>query len=280
MLHLELAGQRLAAKRLFEHLQRIDRFAPAFDHAIDAKLVVAVGLDDLPSARSADDHLEPIAEGARFDRREQLTRVMRVDRLARRAENRGVDARRKRDPERIVGGHGDDARARTDELVQIRGIATDDVLRRKPPEQRGFDDPQAGGHVTRRPVVVVLDITPFRILVVEDALEPDGQRSHAHLDEVARVVDDFSERRGQNYWPAAVVWRRVVHNYRFMTRRTMLVKVTLHRDRSRSARTGVQSGAWRSISSCLVPTRTTSKSASAGRLRATRRPAMPSACAI
>src|SRR5262249_39658099 len=120
----------------------------------------------------------------------------------------------------------------------------------------------------------------FRILVVEDALEPDGQRSHAHLDEVASVVDDFSERRGQNYRPAAVVWRRVVHDYGFMTRRTMSVKVTLHRDRSRSARAGVQSGACRSISSCLVPTRTTSKSVSARRLRVTPRPARPSACAI
>ena len=56
--------------------------------------------------------------------------------------------------------------------------------------------------------------------------------------------------------------------------RTTAVKLPLHGDRSRSVRAGVQSSAWRSISSCSVPIPTTSKSVSARRLPVTPRPAM------
>jgi hypothetical protein len=42
----------------------------------------------------------------------------------------------------------------------------------------------------------------MRVLLVQDAFEPHRQRGHAHLDEIAGVVDDFRERRGQ-YDPRA-----------------------------------------------------------------------------
>ena len=51
-------GSASPRSALSKQLERFDRFAPAFDDAVDAELVVAVGLNDLPAAGTADDHFE------------------------------------------------------------------------------------------------------------------------------------------------------------------------------------------------------------------------------
>ena len=131
--------------------------------------------------------------------REHLARVVRVDRLLRRAEDRGVDAGGERHAERIVRGDRDDARVRADELVEVVRVAADDVVGADSARSSdGFEHADAGRHVARRAVVVVFDVAPLRILPVENALEPHRQRGHAHLNEVPGVVDDLGERRRQH----------------------------------------------------------------------------------
>ena len=63
----------------------------------------------------------------RLDGREQLHRVVRVDRLLRRPEDRRVDAGGKRHAQRVVCRDGDDARVGPDELVEVGGVAARDV---------------------------------------------------------------------------------------------------------------------------------------------------------
>jgi len=123
---------------------------------------------------------------------------MRINRLLCRPENRGVDSGREGDAKRVVRRHRDDARVGADELVEILRVAAHEVRRRKPPEQRLLEHAHAGRHISRAAIVVVLDIAPLRVLLVEDAFEPHRQRGHAHLNEIARVVDDFRQRRGED----------------------------------------------------------------------------------
>ena len=97
-----------------------------------------------------------------------------------------------------MGRDRDDPRVGSDELIEVGRIATRDVAGRVMTEEGGFEHADAGGHVARRAVVGVLEIPPFRVLTVENSLQPDGQRRHAHLDEVASVIDRFGQGRCQD----------------------------------------------------------------------------------
>src|SRR5262249_28434164 len=80
-------------------------------------------------------------------------------------------------------------------------IARRDVVFGEGAQERLLEDADACGHVPRGAVGVVLDLTPLGILAVENALEPHGQRGHAHLDEVAGVIDCLREGRGEYNQP-------------------------------------------------------------------------------
>jgi hypothetical protein len=97
----------------------------------------------------------------------------------------------------------DDAGLRTDESIQIIRIAGDEIAGRMAAQERRFEHAQAGGHRPRAAVRVECDLTPARVFPVEDALEPHGQRGHAHLDEESGVVDRFGKRRRQHDAPPA-----------------------------------------------------------------------------
>ena len=114
------------------------------------------------------------------------------------AEDRRVDARGERDAQRIVRRHADDPRVRPDELIEIRRVTADDVGGWESPQKGGFENADTRRHIARRPIVVVFDVPPSRILFIEDPFQPDRQRRHAHLDEVPRVIDDLGKGRGQH----------------------------------------------------------------------------------
>src|SRR6185503_7742163 len=97
---------------------------------------VGVVLRDLPAARAANDHLEVRTVRARLDRQETFAGVVRIDWLLRGPEDRRVHTCSERDTQRVVRRHGNDAGIRADELVQVLGIAADDVRRREPAQQR------------------------------------------------------------------------------------------------------------------------------------------------
>ena len=127
---VDLLRQILAGERLVEQLQHVGRLAPSFDDAVDAQLVPGVGLRDLPAARAADDDLEvPADAGCALMASNSSHRVVRVDRLLRRPEDRRVDAGGEGDAERVVRRDGDDPRVGPDELVEVGGIAARDVAR-------------------------------------------------------------------------------------------------------------------------------------------------------
>src|SRR5918996_5484464 len=98
---------------------------------------------------------------------------MRVDWHLRRAEDRRVNTGREGYAERIVRRHGDDARAWTNELVEVVRETSDDVVALEFAQQRLLNDAHTGGHVPRRTVGVVFDVTPLRILSINDAFHPD-----------------------------------------------------------------------------------------------------------
>ncbi len=129
---------------------------------------------------------------------------MRVDRLLGGPEDRRVDAGRKRHTERIVSGDSNDTGVRADELVEVVRVAADDVVGVEATEERGLEHTHSGGHVLGRPVRVVFDVSPLRILPIEDAFEPHRQRSHAHLNEIPGVIDGLRQRsRQHNELPAS-----------------------------------------------------------------------------
>jgi len=78
--HACRAAAVVALDRFVEQIKRIFRFAPAFDHAVDAQLFVRVGLNDLPTAGTADDYFEVFAVRTAFDFGKQISRVVRIDR--------------------------------------------------------------------------------------------------------------------------------------------------------------------------------------------------------
>src|SRR5581483_8741626 len=116
---INLARQFLAANGFRKKIKHVVRFAATFDDAVNAVFLVAVRLNDLPAARTADDDLEIAAKRTAFDRREQFLRVMRIDRLTRRSEDRGVDARRESHAQRVVSRERDDARIGADEFMNV-----------------------------------------------------------------------------------------------------------------------------------------------------------------
>src|SRR5205823_5890362 len=75
--------QRVAGNRRRKQLQRVGRLRASFDDTVDAEVVPGVGLTDLPSAGAADDYLERVAMAMALDAREQLARVVRINRLGR-----------------------------------------------------------------------------------------------------------------------------------------------------------------------------------------------------
>ena len=97
-----------------------------------------------------------------------------------------------------MGRDGDDARVGADEFFEVGRIAAGDVVSRIVAQQRRFEHPHACRHVARRSVAVVFDVAPLGILLVENAFQPHRQRRHAHLNEVAGVVDDLGERCRQD----------------------------------------------------------------------------------
>ena len=193
MADVELPRQRLSGERLAEDVQGAGGLGAPFDHAVDAKLFVGIGLGDLPPSGAADDHLVVRAVRVGLDRGEQQTRIVGVDGLFGGAEDRRVDAGGKRHTERVVRRHGDHSGVGPDELVDVVGETHRDVANAELADQRRLEHADAGRHVARRSVGVVLELAPLRILPVQHAFEPYRQRRHAHLDEVAGVIDDLCQ---------------------------------------------------------------------------------------
>src|SRR6185503_20396183 len=106
--------------------------------------------------------------------------------------------------ERVVRRDGYDPRARTNELVEVVREAGDYVVAPVFAQQRLLNDAHAGGHVLRRTIGVVFDVTPFRILSIDDAFHPDRYGRHRHLNEVTGVIDGLSQRSGKDDHAAAV----------------------------------------------------------------------------
>src|SRR6185295_16488952 len=102
MFDFDLARQSVTANRFAKQLERVHGLAAPFDHAIDAELVIKIGLNDLPAARAADYDFEIVAIRILFDLLKHQSRVVGVDRHLRRAEDRCVHSRCERDPERVV----------------------------------------------------------------------------------------------------------------------------------------------------------------------------------
>jgi len=58
----------------------------------------------------------------------------------------------------------------------------------------------------------VLDVAPFRILAIQNTLEPNGQRRHRHLDKVTGVIDGLSQGRRQDDEFAAIRRGSILRN--------------------------------------------------------------------
>ena len=128
---VDLARQILPANRLVEQRHRIPpiRCGPSTTQSTLRSSKV-LGLGDLPAARAAHDDLEILAVRAGLDLLEHQPRVVGIDGLLARAEDRSVNARGERHAQRVVRGDRHHAGAWADELVQVVGIAGDDVSAR------------------------------------------------------------------------------------------------------------------------------------------------------
>src|SRR5262249_41674646 len=159
---------------------------------------------DLPASRSTDDHFEGRAIRVLPEVGEELSRVVRVDRFAGAPEDRRVDAGRERRAERIMRGHRNRPRRRSDEAMQVAGVADHDVAWPELIGQDALEHSQARRRPHRRTVLESLDVSPLGIFSVDDPLHPDRHRRHPHLDEVAGVIDHLGERSGEDDLFAAV----------------------------------------------------------------------------
>jgi Ca-activated chloride channel homolog len=213
----------IPADGLVEKLQAVPGLAAALYDAVHAQFLEAVGLDDLPAARATNDHFEIRPVGAVLDDFKQDARVMRIDGQPGGTEDRSIDTGRKGYSQRVVGGDSNHASLRADEPLKVVGVANGNILIAPLPQQGGLQQPSPGRHVARGTVGVALHVAPVGVFTVQDRLHPDGQRGHRHLNEVARVVNGFGERRRKDDEPAAILGavdaRRPVSSAHGSTRR-------------------------------------------------------------
>lgn len=99
--------------------------------------------------------------------------VMRVDGLLCRTEDRRVHAGGERHAHRVVRRHRDDAGVGPDESVEVIGIAAHDVLGGVAGEERGLEHTSISRHAAGRAVLVPFELSPARVLAIDDAFEPD-----------------------------------------------------------------------------------------------------------
>ena len=123
MLYDNFTRNLFLTDRFRKQIQRIGRFASTVNDAVDAKLVVQVSLDDLPTARSANDHFEIVSIIAALDLGKKFTRVMRVDRHLRRAEHGRINTCCKGHTKWIVRRDTHNTCPRADEFIEILRVA-------------------------------------------------------------------------------------------------------------------------------------------------------------
>ena len=76
VVNFDFARQFLTTNGLVEQGHRVLGFASPFNNAVHAQFFVGVCVLDLPSARTADNHLKILAIGIFLDLAEELTRIV------------------------------------------------------------------------------------------------------------------------------------------------------------------------------------------------------------
>ena len=87
---------------------------------------------------------------------------------------------------------------RADKFFEVFGIARNNVVALINTGQRFFDETYTSRHIFCRTVAVMFNLTPFRILTVNDRLHPYGDRRHRHLNKIPGVIDRLGQRRRQH----------------------------------------------------------------------------------